>query len=339
MEDGEMKKNNFIPLSLCLLVFLLASIPAVADFKNLSTQPPEPQVSVKILTLNVMQSASEFRTSRFQRIVDFLTTEPVHLLALQELSGGSVDVPVTQDSGADLANMLAAAGMQYGYYTEANWYDWYVVQDLFYVYFKVGVLPRYRMLVTAAASTGTPTDGKLLPDRKNVVMCGVDIPGFGRVNLYSVHVYSPAAETIATQIENLMQFVDTTDAQHPAMASIVAGDLNFSVSWDPAAYQKLLDHGFIDSYAVTHCPSSPTNCCGGDTSGCTYAVPGNPFSNPGAAPSRIDHLFVRGNGLRIKQSKVAFNGVNEDFVSDHSAVLTEITRGFTVPLELLLLAD
>ena len=334
-----MKKNTFFSFSFFLLVFLLVSIPAVADFKNLSTQPPEPQVSLKILTLNVMQRASESRNSRFQRIVDFLATEPVHLLALQELSGGSVDSPPTQDSGADLANMLAAAGLQYGYYTEANWYDWYVIQNSFYVYFKVGVLPRYKMLVTAATSTGTPTDGKPLPTRKNVIMCGVDIPGFGRVNLYSVHVYAPAAETTATQIDNLMQFVDTTDAQHPAVASIVAGDLNFSVSWDPAAYQKFLDNGFIDSYAATHCPSNPTNCCGQDTSGCTYAAPGNPFPNPGAAPSRIDHLFVRGKGLRIKQSKVVFNGVNEDFVSDHSAVLTEITRRSTVPLELLLLAD
>ena len=334
-----MKKIIFFPLSLVLLVFLLVSVPAVADFQNLSTQPPEPQISVKILALNVMQWASEPRTSRFQRIVDFLATEPVHLLALQELSGGSVDSPPTQDSGADLANMLALAGLQYGYYTEANWYDWYAFQDEYYVYFKVGVLPRYRMLVTAATSTGTPTDGKPLATRKNVVMGAVDIPGFGRVNLYSVHIYSPAAETTATQIDNLLQFVNTTDAQHPAVASIVAGDLNFSVSWDPAAYQKFLDHGFIDSYAATHCASSPANCCGLDTSGCTYAAPGNPFSDLGAAPARIDHLFVRGHGLRIKQSRVAFNGGSEDFVSDHSAVLTDITRPSTVPLALLLLAD
>jgi endonuclease/exonuclease/phosphatase family metal-dependent hydrolase len=334
-----MKKNILPPATLCLLAFLFVSIPAVANFNNLSTQPSELQGSLKVLTLNVMQRASESRTSRFQRIVDFLAIEPVHLLALQELSGGTVDSPRTEDSGADLANMLAIAGLQYGYYTEANWYDWYVIQDLFYVYFKVGVLPRYKMLVTAAASTGTPTDGKPLATRKNVVMCGVDIPGFGRVNLYSVHIYSPAEETIATQIDNLLQFVDSTDALHPAAASIVAGDLNFSVSWDPAAYQKFLDRGFIDSYASTHCLSNPANCCGEDTSGCTYAAPGNPFSGSGATPSRIDHLFVRGKGLHIKQSKVLFNGVNEDFVSDHSAVFTEIIRRSTITPELLLLTD
>ena len=58
-------------------------------------------------------------------------------------------------------------------------------------------------------------------------MCGVDIPGFGRVNLYSVHVYTPSVEGIETQIDNLLQFVNQVDAQNPAVASIVAGDMNF----------------------------------------------------------------------------------------------------------------
>ena len=130
--------------------------------------------------------------------------------------------PDTQDSGADLANMLAAAGMPYGYYTEDSWYEYYFFPQ-YYVYFKVGILPKYKMLVTAATSIGTPTDGNPLDTRKNVVMGAFDMPGFGRINLYSVHVYTPSAEGVATQIDNLMQFVDQTDAQNPAVASIVGG--------------------------------------------------------------------------------------------------------------------
>ena len=42
---------------------------------------------------------------------------------------------------------------------------------------------RYKMLVTAATSIGTPTDGNTLDTRKNVIMGGFDIPGFGRINL------------------------------------------------------------------------------------------------------------------------------------------------------------
>lgn len=315
-----MNKIFSLWFGLFLLISLSGSGLAWADFQDPSQEPQGSQVSIKILNLNVMQSASESRASRFQRIVNFLVTEPAHLLAMQELSGGQYDTPPTQDSGADLANMLAAAGLQYGYYTEASW-----GYPPDYLVFKVGILPRYRMPVTAATTIGTPTDGWVFPERKNVVMCGVDIPGFGRVNLYSVHVYTPSEEGVDTQIDNLMQFVNLVDAQNPAVASIVAGDLNFSIDWAPAAYQKFTNHGFTDSYAVANDPANPQNCCTpANTAGCTFGVPGNPFYS--TLPSRIDFIFVRGNGVRVQQSRVIFNGADEDFVSDHCAVLTEISR-------------
>ncbi len=332
LEGGKMKKR--LLAFLCLTWLSSWPAPAWGDFVNLNQQPPTPQASIKILTLNVMQQAAEPRGSRFQRLADFLVTDPVHLLALQELSGGPYDTPPTQDSGADLANLLANAGLSYGYYTEANWgYPPYLV-------FKVGVLPRYRMLATAAAHTGTPADCPPFDTRRNVVMCGVEIPGFGRINLYSVHIYTPAVETLETQIDNLMQFVEATDAANPAAACIVAGDLNFTSTSNPVAYQKLLDHGFVDSYARAHCAANPAACCGqAGTGGCTFAAPDNPFAEAGAAPSRIDYLLVRGRGLHLRQSKVVFNGVSEDFVSDHSAVLTEISRKSTGPVLELLLVD
>ena len=328
-----MKKLISLASVLVGLIFCLVPLQVLADFNDLTQQPQESQPRINILSLNVMQNASEPRSSRFQRIVNFLSSTPVHLMTLQELSGGPFDdPPTTQDSGADLANMLATAGLPYGYYTEANWgYPPYLV-------FKVGVLPRYRMLVTAAAATGTPTDGWVFAERKNVVMCGVDIPGFGRVNLYSVHVYTPSVEGIETQIDNLLQFVNQVDAQNPAVASIVAGDMNFRVDSSPAAYQKFITHGFIDSYATAQGVTDPRNCCTPSSiSGCTFGVPGNPFGVE--SPIRIDFIFVRGSGIRIKASKVVFNGVEADFVSDHCAVLTEIAKEPHVPLELLLLDD
>lgn len=330
-----MKKIILFVALLFLILLGFASAQVWANYQNLSQQPQAPQASVKVLTLNVMQNASEARASRFQRIVDFLATQPVHLLALQELSGGSYDDPPTEDSGADLAGMLADAGLQYGYFTEANWgYPDYLV-------FKVGILPRYIMTTTAATSTGTPTDlpGPDFPERKNVVMVAVDIPGFGRVNLFSVHIYNPSAEGIEPQIDNLLAFVNLVDGQNPAVATLVSGDLNFSIDSEPVAYQKFISQGFIDTYAAANCPADPQNCCSpSNLPGCTFGVPGNPFTTSDA-PSRIDFIFVRGRGVRVKQSKVIFNGVDADFVSDHCAVLTEIARKSLVPLELLLLAN
>jgi endonuclease/exonuclease/phosphatase family metal-dependent hydrolase len=316
-----------------LLVSCLIPCLVLADFSNPSQSPPETQPSVRVLSLNVMQNASEARSSRFQRIVNFLTSTPVHLMTLQELSCGPLDTPPTQDSGADLANMLAAAGLQYGYYTEVSWGH----PD--YLAFKVGILPRYPMLSTNAASTGTPTDIPPIPGLKNVVMAAVEIPGFGRIHLYSVHVYTPSAEGLETQIDNLIQFVNLVDDQHSHVASVVAGDMNFSVDSSPIAYQKFIDQGFLDAYAAAQGAADPRTCCTpASTSGCTYGVPGNPFTSP-TSPSRIDFIFIRGNGVRVKASKVAFNGTEADFVSDHCAVLTEIIKPSIVPPTLLLLEN
>jgi hypothetical protein len=166
-----MKKFIFWGSGLLLLSLCLVPILVLADYQNLTAQPQEPQASIKILTLNVMQRASEARAARFQRIVDFLVTTPVHLLALQELSGGDYDTPPTQDSGADLAKMLATAGLQYGYDTEANWgYPPYLV-------FKVGILPRYSMIATASASTGTPTGDGISGEEK----CRYGGSGYSRI--------------------------------------------------------------------------------------------------------------------------------------------------------------
>jgi endonuclease/exonuclease/phosphatase family metal-dependent hydrolase len=328
-----LKKIKFLGPLILLFILGPVAVPVRADFKNVTQQPEEPQAAIKILTLNVMQNATEARVVRFQKIVDFLKPAAVHLLALQELSGGPQDIPATRDSGADLAGMLATAGLEYGYYTEANWgYPPYLV-------FKVGLLPRYSMIATAAGCTGTPGDGWVFPERKNVVMAAMIIPGFGRVNLYSVHVYTPSAEGVETQIDNLMAFVEQTDGQYPAVASIVGGDMNFSVDTYPAAYQKFIDHGFTDTYAAANCPGAPQNCCTPENPrGCTIWVPGNPLGSSGT-PSRIDFLLVRGKGIQVKQSQVVFNGVNGPFVSDHCGVLTEIAKQSITPGAFLLLGD
>lgn len=303
---------------LALLSLILAPLEVFAEVHNLRPQPDAPPTAVKILTLNVMQKASVPRATRFQKIVDFLTAEPAHLLALQELSGGWLDEDSTPDSGADLAGMLSKARLPYAYHSETAWgYPGFLV-------FKVGVMCRDKILFTASGSTGTPKEGAPFPGRKNVIMGGVDIPGFGRINLYSVHVYTPAKEGLETQIDNLLGLVNKTDAAHPAAASILAGDLNFSVESHPGAYQKLVNNnfqGFIDSFAALHCPADPRGCA---TTGPTFGVSGNPYARK-SNPRRIDYIWVRGNKVQIRRSRVVFNTPGE-FVSDHCGVLTEITR-------------
>jgi len=247
-------------------------------------------------------------------------------LALQELSGGLFDEGGTSDSGADLAGML---GGQYGYYTEPAFGYKLLGTDM--LVFKVGVMPRYTMENVDATKLDPPgenyTDEWEFADRANVVMCVIDIPGFGPVNLYSTHFYTGPVTELQTQANNLMNFVNQVDQGHPSRATIVAGDMNFPVSPFPQSiYDTFLNNGFEDSYREVN--TDP---------GYTFGMAENPYA-PNSTPNRIDFIFVRGDGIQISTSQVVFDGVNGDFVSDHYGVLTEITAT-PLPSSLLLLGS
>jgi len=311
-------------ISLMIVLLVLFPVSGKTSYYNIDPQPSESQNSLTILTLNVMQYAPNVpRDTRFQGIADFLRNKNVQGLSLQELSGGPYDTPPTTiDSGIDLAQKLAQQGQYYGYYTR----DSYGYPP--YFSFKVGVMPKYTMLFTNVTKLDPPGQDWSDPPgpsdfdgRSNVVMCGLYIPGIGRVNFYSTHVYPTAIlSRQQTQIENLIQFIHQVDQSNPARVTIVGGDMNFAVS--PATqsiYQLFLKDGFLDSYAAVNLDP-----------GYTFGLPDNPFTDPSVtSPSRIDYLFVKGDNLQIARSEVVFNGLNGAFVSDHCGVLTEIN---VVPL-------
>jgi endonuclease/exonuclease/phosphatase family metal-dependent hydrolase len=315
-------------VALILGIMLLVPVPGLANFANPTDPLTGSQPTIRILTLNVMQNSPGVdRDVRFTGIANYLQTHQVHALALQELSGGLLDTPPTNDSGADLAAKL---GGEYGYYTESAFGYSYLGKD--YLLFKVGVMPRYPMEYHSAAKLDPPGENYSNPPysefngRANAVACGLHIPGFGRVNLISTHIYSDT--TLAQkeiQVTNLLKFANDVASAHPARATIVAGDMNFALSPDTQGiYDIFLKNGFIDSYRKVN-----------SDAGSTYGVAGDPYTTPGT-PVRIDFIFVKGNGLQIVSSQVVFDGVNGDYVSDHLGVLTEIRVRSTPPFMLLL---
>lgn len=308
-------------------ILLLVPVPGLASFANPTVPLTGSQSTVRILTLNVMQnSGANDRAARFTTIANYVQAHPVSALALQELSGGTFDTPPnTTDSGADLAAKLNG---KYGYYTESAFARYvFGAQALS---FKVGVMPRYPMEYHSATKLDDPeiiyNDPPYsdFPGRANAVACGLNIPGFGRVNLISTHVYTGVAEK-ETQITNLVKFANDVALAHPARATIIAGDMNFALSPETQSiYNIFLANGFKDSYREVNADA-----------GFTYGVAGDPYGTS-TNPARIDFIFVKGNGLQIVSSKVVFDGVNGAFVSDHCGVLTEIRAVSTPPYLLLL---
>jgi endonuclease/exonuclease/phosphatase family metal-dependent hydrolase len=327
-------------VALFLGIMLLVPVPGLANFANPTDPLTGSQSTIRILTLNVMQNSPGVdRAVRFAGIVNFLQTHQVHALALQELSGGSYDTPPTLDSGVDLAGML---GGMYGYDTESAF--GYTYSGVDYLLFKVGVMPRYPLEYHSATKLDPPGENYTAPPyapdptpnppytefdgRANAVACGLNIPGFGKVNLISTHVYTVTdLAYTATQITNLVKFANDMARDHPARATIIAGDMNFALSPDTQSiYDIFLANGFKDSYREVNADA-----------GSTYGVAGDPYATS-SKPARIDFIFVKGSGLQIVSSKVVFDGVNGDYVSDHCGVLTEI-RAVSPPPYLLLLGE
>jgi endonuclease/exonuclease/phosphatase family metal-dependent hydrolase len=183
--------------------------------------------------------------------------------------------------------------------------------------FEVGILSVAPLLYTREAAlpcrTGEWFDDFPLPGGRRAVMAGIDHP-IGRVNLFTVHLASGGASTDReSQADALIRFARDCAVSHPAVLTVVAGDMNAAP--DAHIYQQLAG-AFRDSYAAAN-PGAE---------GPTFNLPGNPHCRGyGGTPQRIDFVLFEGTGIEVESSEVVF-AEEGWFVSDHAGVLTTFKR-------------
>lgn len=286
---------------------------------------------LNVLTINLLFSEFENRQTRLETIADFVadhSSDPIDVILLQEVVGGSLSG--TLNSGLDLKNLLASRKLYYNYsFKLANG-----VPGLLSV--GNGVLSRCEILSTLSQILPfvieEPFDDLKIPLRRNVMMSRINVPGFGRINVYNTHLCAdcdPADRF--KQAEVAMGFMKYVEKLIPGTNPMILGgdfntDLNFSD--DFPVYDLITQNGFIDTYGVSkNCTGK--SCCSISTDpGCTFAADNNPyavdpFTQQPESPERIDYIFVKGNQLSTVNSIVIFNA-SPDWVSDHSAVLSTI---------------
>ncbi|OGL43473.1 MAG: hypothetical protein A2161_15830 [Candidatus Schekmanbacteria bacterium RBG_13_48_7] len=286
---------------------------------------------INVLTINLLFSELQERNTRLQRIADFAeqqyrSGEPVDLILLQEVIGGPL--AGTINASTDLKNMLARKRLGYNLrYRIANG-----VPGLATV--GNAILSRCEVLFSLAqdlpfVSEEVFQDVSITLKRK-VIMIYIKVPHYGRLSVYDTHLCAycnPDDRFIQTEV--LLDFVNSVENFVPgANPVILGGDFNSNVKVPeelPVYNLVTTGNGFIDTYAVFN---GCFDCCNPpDISGCTYAIPGNPFAFdlftglPGDTV-RIDYIFSRDLGS-VLNSVVVFNTA-PDWVSDHSGVLTSI---------------
>jgi len=296
---------------------------------------PPTQRHLNVMTINLLFSEIRDREMRLREIADFViqkanSQDPIDLILLQEVVGG--EISRTVNTSLDLRKLLAQSSLNYGLS--------YRLAIDFLGLFSVGnaILSRYRIQYTLSTSLPSVTEeifeGLAVPVSRNAMMSRINIPGFGKINVYNVHLcaYCDPAERLEQALV-LADFIEHTETfirgENPI---ILGGDFNtdLNISEDFPLYDLMTNSeelGLTDTYAEFN---SCKSCCEPEKSyydGCTYAVPDNPYAvNPFTGQpdtaARIDYIF-RSQALTTLQSCVIFNR-DPNWVSDHSAVLTSV---------------
>ncbi len=286
---------------------------------------------VTVLTVNLLFSELENRDLRLARIADFVNQQsqsgsPVDIILLQEVVGGAL--AQTKNSSVDLLMLLAARSLRYNLrFTFANG-----VSGLL----SVGNAILSRCSVNTALAMTLPAESEEIFDnlqialKRKVLMVSLSLPGAGKIDVYNTHLCSGCTGSDRLQQAMvLMKFLKAVEMRLPGDNPVLLGG-DFNTDLNKAdnipVYSLITGNGFIDTYASFN---GCTVCCTpDDLSGCSFAVPGNPFAfdlitQQPEQPERIDYIFAKGFG-QILGSEVVFKG-DSLWVSDHSGVLSKIS--------------
>jgi endonuclease/exonuclease/phosphatase family metal-dependent hydrolase len=224
------------------------------------------------------------------------------IIGLQEinesLSGGGTD-----NQAKVIADSLSAYfGITYNYYTEFTHLSW---NNQFREF--VGIITKYSVeeqgffqLVTGAFP-------------RKVVWNKINTP-LGTVNFFNTHLSFNSSSVRTVQAGQIISYIENTEDNHPAIASILTGDFNDEPN--ATSIQLLTTTGtdtfYVDSY--------------------NYVNPGSPgYTMPSDAPSRrIDYVFSKSTGSLVPyESEVVMNQPysGNNYCSDHLGVLTYYDDG------------
>lgn len=128
------------------------------------------------------------------------------------------------------------------------------------------------------------------------------------IEFYSCHMNLPNCET-EDMGENLRNILNRSKTDN---LKILMGDFNTDANGNPEDYQNILNQGLFDTYALAKKKDS----------GVTVDKGIHGWAQD-KSKKRIDYIFCT-KEIKVKESKVIFNGKNKGVVSDHFGVEVEI---------------
>jgi len=281
---------------------------------------------LNVLTVNLLFSEIETRDQRLDAIAEFAAGRPVDVILLQEVVGGVlVD---TANSALDLQGKLRARGGEYDVHTA----------------FEVGlpgllavanaVLSRceidFQMVKRLPRASELKFQSRDIKLPRNVMMTRLNIPDFGKLNVYNTHLCANcAADELNAQVDVLLRFIDDVEEFFPQDNPVIlGGDFNIDrFRVDPFEqrpfYDRILDADFTDGYAEDRILE---DLCEDADVADTHCTVGVSSLDVGDRPRRIDYIFVN-EVDDVRESRVVFNPLvdpSQPTVSDHAGVFVSI---------------
>lgn len=174
--------------------------------------------------------------------------------------------------------------------------------------------------------------------RRVVQIFRIEMPGFGRSNVYNTHLCADCSfSDLSDQTEALVDIVRDNEKSYSATTPIIlGGDLNIDrfkrAADEKSLYESIVAAKFVDAYAQSKNAALDALCNRGPVDGspfpdeqCTIGESVTELSNSG--PKRIDYIFTQNYGRALRSSQVVFNsvvrprgGAKGKTVSDHAGV-------------------
>jgi len=288
---------------------------------------------INILTLNLLFSEVDDRNDRLKAVAAFAANSDVDILMLQEVVNGIL--VKTDNSAQDLRDILSRQhNLDYNIQTA----------------FEIG-LPgllsvanavlsrceiRYNLVRRLPKTPEIEIEGYVIEVSRNVLLSRLEIPRFGKINVYNTHLCSDCenverVEQIDVVLEFLKNLQENTGEDYP---TILGGDLNFDRFRNDGTqkfqYERIINAGFIDAYAEHIIAASGgqetlETLCENDDNPDEHCTVGVSELN-GAKSRRKDYIFARGFA-EVLLSKVVFNPLinpEEPTVSDHAGVFVRL---------------
>ena len=268
------------------------------------------------LTADLAKNRIESYGPVFERIAAGIRELDPDVICLQEVgewAGPERNDPDELEFGASASNMvhqiLARLGdTRYFYTMDWSHYGWDVWLE------GSAILSRYPLLSSDSRFISSPATNRYENWKsRNVPMADIDVPGIGRVAVFSVHAgwWDDPDEPFQGQFQRLLAWIG--EFTEPAPTIILCGDFNVPAG-GPGYAMMTGESGYSDQYLLANPDGMHDATIGGGIDGWEDSDVGQ----------RIDYILMNDTSpLVVERARRLFTEADFGRVSDHVGVYAE----------------